>query len=207
VADGLPTSLSTADGALTAPSAPDAGVGVAVSVTVTVDKATVTVTGAQPVAAASLSAPPAAPDPEAPPVEAAKTVIYLVEVLVPVNVVVGWALSVLTAPSAPVTSASVPLPGMVAYTVAIWVCLIVVVTTVVLVPDPSVYVSTTDDSSPPDPDSPPDGADVGAGPLFPVPRGTDGVVSPPAAVFAPVAEYEARAAELADSASATGQTV
>jgi len=61
-------------------------------------------------------------------------------------------------------------------------------------------VSTTEDS-------PPDAAPVGAGPLFPVPRGTDGVVSPPSAVFIGVAEYEAWAAELMDSACSTGQTV
>jgi hypothetical protein len=37
-------------------------------------------------------------------------------------------------------------------------------------------------------DSSPDGAPVGAGPLFPVPMGTAGVVIPPAAVFIAVAE-------------------
>lgn len=54
-------------------------------------------------------------------------------------------------------------------------------------------------------DSSPDADSVGAGPLFPVLRGTDGLVTPPSAMF--VAENEARAAELADSACSTGQTV
>jgi len=181
---------------LTAPSAEPAGVGVAVSVTVTVDKATVTVTGVQPSAplppapVAAASRPPAAE-------EAATTVIYLVEVLVPVRVVVD---SVSTLPSFAVTPAFSPVsPGRVAYTVAVLVCLIVVVTTVVEVPVPSVYVRTTDSS--------PDDAPVGAGPLLPVPRGTAGDVTPPAAMFVAVAEYEAWAAELADSACSTGQTV
>jgi hypothetical protein len=46
-----------------------------------------------------------------------------------------------------------------------------VVTTVVLDPVPNVYVRTTS----------PEGALVGAGPLFPVPRGTEGVVIAPSA--------------------------
>ena len=93
-------------------------------------------------------------------------------------------------------------------------------------------MSTIDDPLPP---APPGGAPVGYDPLFPVERGTVGVVTappappngapvgydplferepvgvvnaPPAVLIpVPVAEYEARAAELADSASATGQTV
>ena len=85
----------------------------------------------------------------------------------------------------------------------------VVVTTVVDDPEPSVYVRTTDSdpvcSAPPDP-LPAVGAAV-----IPVPRGTvgAGVETAPPAVFGAVAvaAYEARAAELADSASATGQTV
>jgi hypothetical protein len=85
----------------------------------------------------------------------------------------------------------------------------VVVTTVVDDPEPSVYVRTTDSdpvcSAPPDP-LPAVGAAV-----TPVPRGTvdAGVETAPPAVFGAVAVavYEARAAELADSASATGQTV
>ena len=82
----------------------------------------------------------------------------------------------------------------------------VVVTTVVEDPEPSVYVRTVSDdpvaSAPPAPD-------VGAA-VTPVPRGTvdAGVEIAPALLdAAAVAEYEARAAELADSASATGQTV
>ena len=57
----------------------------------TVDKATVTVTGAQlPEPAAPLSPDdPLAPDDALAPDEAGKTVMYLVEVLVPVIVVVG----------------------------------------------------------------------------------------------------------------------
>jgi hypothetical protein len=94
--------------------------------------------------------------------------------------------------------------------------LIVVVTTVVDDPEPSVYVRTTDS----DCDAPlePLAATVGAV-VMPVPRGTvaaaevwtavtpgpRGTEEAPADVA--VAEYEARAAELADSASATGQTV
>jgi len=136
VADGAATSSPLAGRELTAPSAPEAGVGVAVSVTVTVDKATVTVTGTQ--LAASFTAPPAAPEPPAPAEGAAMTVTYFVEVLVPVKVVVD---SVSTAPSlvaTPAASPEFPEPGIVAYTVAVEVCLIVVVTTVVLVPDPRV---------------------------------------------------------------------
>jgi len=135
VADGAATSSPLAGRELTAPSAPESGVGVAVSVTVTVDKATVTVTGTQ--LAASFTAPPAAPEP-VPAEEAAMTVTYFVEVLVPVRVVVD---SVSTAPSfvvTPAASPEFPEPGSVAYTVAVEVCLIVVVTTVVLVPDPRV---------------------------------------------------------------------
>jgi hypothetical protein len=66
------------------------------------------------------------------------TVMYLVDVLVPVNVVVGSAATPPSTPVTPAASPEFPLPGMVAYTVAVAVCLIVVVTTVVLVPDPSV---------------------------------------------------------------------
>ena len=59
------------------------------------------------------------------------------------------------------------------------------------------------------PPAPPDGAPVGYDPLFPDARGAVGVATGPPAVLrpVPVAEYEARAAELADSASAIGQTV
>lgn len=122
--------------------------------------------------------------------------------LVPVIVVVPSVLEA-TSPSFPVTPAAPDSPGSVAYTVAVEVCLMVVVTTVVDDPDPRVYVRTTD--SPDDP-LPPVGAAV-----TPVPRGTvaAGVeTAPPAVVDArAVAVYEARAAELADSASATGHTV
>jgi len=69
----------------------------------------------------------------------------------------------------------------------------------VLVPVPRVYVKTVSLVGDPD------GASDGAGPLFPVERAPTGDVSPPAADF--VAENEECAAELADAASATGQTV
>jgi len=92
----------------TAPDDPDpAEVGAAVSVTVTVDKAvvTVTVTGTQlPDPAAPLS-----PDDPAAPDEAARTVMYLVEVLVPVIVVVGP-----VSEASPVTPAEPDSPGRVA---------------------------------------------------------------------------------------------
>lgn len=94
-----------------APDDPDpAEVGAAVSVTVTVDKAvvTVTVTGAQlPDPAAPLS-----PDEPAAPDEAARTVMYLVEVLVPVRVVVGPVSE--ASPPLPVTPADPDSPGKVA---------------------------------------------------------------------------------------------
>lgn len=83
----------------------------------------------------------------------------------------------------------------------------VVVTTVVDEPEPSVYVRTTDSdpvcSAPLEPLAPAVGAAA-----TPVERGTvayAGVETAPPAVA--VAEYEAMAAELADSASSTGQTV
>jgi hypothetical protein len=84
----------------------------------------------------------------------------------------------------------------------------VVVTIVVDVPDPRVYVRTTL--------SEPLGPPVPWAPLpaeTPVPRGIDGTVTTPAAVLEAVlaadavAEYDSRAFELADSASSTGQTV
>jgi hypothetical protein len=91
--------------------------------------------------------------------------------------------------------------------VAVDVCLIVVVTTVVDDPEPSVYVRTVSDEVPVSA-APlgPLAAAVGAA-VTPVPRGTvdAGVDRTPPDVA--VAEYEANAAELADSASATGQTV
>lgn len=112
-----------------------------------------------------------------------------------------------TCPSLPVTPAAPDWPGKVAYTVAVEVCLTVVVTTVVDDPEPRVYVRTTDSdpvcSAPDDPLAPAVGAAV-----TPVLRGTVAdaglEVAPPAVA---VAEYEALAAELADSASSTGQTV
>lgn len=182
--------------------------------TVTVDNAvvTVTVTGTQlpdPDAPAAPEAPaaPLAPADPAAPDEAGRTVMYLVEVLVPVIVVVGPVSEAETSPCTPVTPAAPDSPGKVAYTVAVEVCLMVVVTTVVDDPDPSVYVRTTLDdapvsSAPLDPLAPAVGAAV-----TPVPRGTvdAGVDKTPPDVA--VAEYEAKAAELADSASATGQTV
>lgn len=76
-----------------------------------------------------------------------------------------------------------------------------VVTTVVEVPLPRVYVRMTDSS----PDAPLVAA--GPGPLPPVVRGIIGVTTAPSAVLVAVAEYEAWAAELADSACSTGQTV
>jgi hypothetical protein len=106
--------------------------------------------------------------------------------------------------------------------------LIVVVTTVVEVPDPRVYVRTTE--------SDPLGLATTAAPDTPVERGTTGELTTPAAVLVSetalpltetpvprgvevlttpaaalvrdaVAEYDARTLEAADSASATGQTV
>jgi len=72
------------------------------------------------------------------------------------------------------------------------VCLIVVVTTVVEVPVPRVYVRVVSSDGL--------GLEVTAGPL-PVPRGTDGVAAAPALL------WDERIAELADDASATGQMV
>jgi hypothetical protein len=68
------------------------------------------------------------------------------------------------------------------------VCLIVVVTTVVEVPVPKVYVRTVSDDAP-------STDEVTAGPR-PVPRGTDGLDVTPEII-----------AELMDEASDTGQTV
>jgi hypothetical protein len=90
--------------------------------------------------------------------------------------------------------------------VAVEVCLIVVVTTVVDDPEPSVYVRTTDSDPVCTAPLEPLAAAVGAA-VMPVPRGVvdAGVDTAPPAVA--VALYEAKAAELADSASATGHTV
>ena len=76
------------------------------------------------------------------------------------------------------------------------------VTTVVDDPEPSVYVRTTLDEAA----APPLAAALGAD-VTPVPRGTVGVGVATAPADVAEAEYDARAAELADSASATGQTV
>ena len=173
-----------------------------------VDKAvvTVTVTGTQLPAPAATLAPddPLSPDDPSPPAdppapaETADTVTYWVEVSVPVTVVVGSA-------SLPVAPAPPDTVGRVAYTVAVLVCGMVVTITVVLNPEPSVYERTTP------------GEPVASTPLFslaavgaavtPVPSGMADAgiyATPPDAT---VAEYEAWAAELADSASAIGQTV
>jgi len=84
VGDGASVLISFTGKELAAPSAAETGVGTAVSVTVTVNAATVTVTGTHAPSPPALEAP-GAPVPAAPSAEdAAKTVIYLVEVLVPV---------------------------------------------------------------------------------------------------------------------------
>lgn len=160
----------------------------AVSVTVTVDKAvvTVTVTGTQ------LPDPeaPAAPTAPAAPEEAGTTVIYFVEVLVPVIVVVGPVSLAETSPSTPVTPAAPDSPGRVAYTVAVEVCLMVVVTTVVEDPEPSVYVRTTDSDPDPVCSAPDDPLLAVGAAVIPVPRGTvdAGVEMAPPAFELAVAE-------------------
>lgn len=106
--------------------------------------------------------------------------------LVPVTVVVCWESE----------------PPEVAKTVAVLVCLIVVVTTVVEVPVPRVYVKVVSELGL--------GLPVATAPtlLAPVPRGTEAVaVMLPAETLAMLAEKEDWAAELADSASVTGQIV
>jgi len=61
--------------------------------------------------------------------------------------------------------------------VDVLLCWMVVVTTVVEVPVPSVYVRTTEEA--------PASLPVGAGPLFPVVRDTSGVVVAPESVDVP----------------------
>ena len=79
--------------------------------------------------------------------------------------------------------------------------MMVVVTMVVDVPEPSVYVSVvSEDGDDPAATPVPDGLD-------PVLRGTLGVLDAANPALVAVALYEARAAEDADSACATGQTV
>lgn len=122
------------------------------------------------------------------------------------------------APSFPLGTPPAPeLGALVAYTVAVLVCLIVVVTTVVDEPEPRVYVRVVSDSGEPGEPAPPLGDD----PLPPVPSGieAEGVMTAPplpvvvalegdpaGPVGAPEANDE-RIAEWADEACSTGQTV
>lgn len=117
-------------------------------------------------------------------------------------------------PFPPLAPPAPELGALVAYTVAVLVCLIVVVTTVVDEPEPRVYVRVVSDPGEP---APPLGDD----PLPPVPIGieAEGVITaPPLPVVVadgedpagPVGTPEAneeRIAELADEACSTGQTV